>query len=324
MNRPSTRLIYGVLSARSLSYARICTKSLFRNALETLSLTLITDAPADKDALTTMMEEIAVDPRHSWRVVDKAEADARADDIFAKYPNLHRFRNGHPCWRKVTDPPLFAQDGEEMVLLDPDVYFPNKFCFEPTPSSGLLLMRQAANCLFPNEVVRHAFDSGIAMADVTDIGVCQTTCPLDYEWLDQLIARLGGAELPTWSPHVESIVWAALALRVGGGYLDPKAWFCYNNPVSKRLRLRVLKVDPMQILRTEPIKTAKCFHAGGGAKRWLVQAEQASIMEGSTIQDQPTALIPFKPYTRAQFDRKQFALKVARSLGVMAVVGGHE
>jgi len=112
----------------------------------------------------------------------------------------------------VTDPPLFARDGEEMVILDPDVYFPNKFRFEPTPTSGLLLMRQAVNCLFPHELVRRAFDLGIAMADVTDIGVCQAYCPLDYEWLDDLIDRLGGAMLPRWSPHVESVIWAALAL----------------------------------------------------------------------------------------------------------------
>jgi hypothetical protein len=324
MSPPAPRLLYGVLSARSLSYARICTASLFRNALEPLSMTLITDGPDDKAALVGMMEEIAPDARHSWRVVDKGEADARAEDVFAKYPNLRRFRNGHPCWRKVTDPPLFARVGEEMVILDPDVYFPNPFRFEPTPPLGVLLMRQDKNCLFPHELVRHAFDRGVAMADVTDIGVCQALCPLDYEWLDDLIARLGGADLPAWSPHVESIVWAALAMRVGGGYLDPGAWFCFNDPISKRLRVRLLKVDPMDILRAEPIRGAKCFHAGGKAKKWLVDAEQAGLLRGSGPREQPCPILPFKPYTRAQFDRKQLALKIARSLGVMSVVGGHD
>jgi hypothetical protein len=321
MSSTSHRLVYGVLSARSLSYAHICTRSLFRNTLESLSLTLITDGPSDKDALTGMMEEIAPDPRHSWRVVDKAEADLRADDIFAKYPNLRRFRNGHPCWRKVTDPPLFASEGEEMVILDPDVYFPNRFRFEPTPRSGLLLMWQKPNCLFPHDLVRYAFDQGIAMADFTDIGVCQSYCPLDYEWLDDLIARLGGPGLPAWSPHVEPIIWAALGLRIGGGYLDPKAWYCFYNPASKRLKLRLLKVNPMEILRAEPISQVKCFHAGGYAKKWLVEAEQAGLLQGSTPQDQCLPSIPFSPYTRAKFDRKQLKLKIAEKLGVMAIVG---
>ena len=249
------------------------------------------------------------DERHSWRVVDKAEADARAEVIYAKYPNLREFRNGHPCWRKITDPPLFAKDGEEMVILDPDVYFPSKFCFEPTPSTGLILMWQAANCLYPHDRVRRAFDLGIAMADNTDIGVCQATSPLDYEWLDDLIFRLGGKDLPSWSAHVEPIVWAALGMRVGGGYLDPGAWFCFNNPVSKRLRRKVFKLDPMELLRTEPIRTAKCFHAGGEPKRWLVEAEKAGILEGSTRLDQPFPIIPYKRYTRAQFDRKQLVLE---------------
>ena len=323
MTPPAPRLLYGVLSARSLSYATICTRSLFRNALEPLSLTLITDGPEDVAALTAMMQAIAPEPRHAWRVVGKAEADLRAEDVFAKFPHLRRFRQGHPCWRKVTDPPLFALDGEEMVILDPDVYFPNPFTFEPTPPTGLLLMRQDKNCLYPHDLVRHAFEQGVAMADVTDIGVCQALAPLDYEWLDGLIGRLGGADLPTWSPHVESVVWAALAMHVGGGYLDPSAWFCFNYPIAKRLQLRLLKVDPMALLRREPIGRAKCFHAGGKAKAWLVDAEKAGLLQGSGPQDRPTQPLPYRPYERARFDRKQAALKFARSVGIMKLIDGN-
>jgi len=80
----------------------------------------------------------------------------------------------------------------------------------------------------------------------------------------------------------------------------------------------------MDILRTEPIRAAKCFHAGGKAKQWLVDAEKAGLMEGTTLRSRVLPPIPFKTYTRAQFDRKLFVLKLARSLGVMAVVGGHD
>jgi hypothetical protein len=269
-----------------------------------------------------MMERIAPDPsKHAWRVVDKREADALAEVVFADYPRIRQFRDGHPCWRKVTDPQLFARDGEEMVILDPDVYFPNPFCFESTPATGLLLMKQAKNCLYPPDLVRFAFEQGIAMADVTDIGVCQTRCPLDYPFLEDLFARLGKNGLPTWSPHVESIVWAAVAMKVGGGYLDPKAWFCFNYPMMTKFKIRHFKVDPVAILRREPIREAKCFHAGGMAKDWLVDAEKAGLFVSSRPMEEPTDPQPFRRFSRAKFDRKQFALKLARSMGMKALVG---
>ncbi len=322
MNSPTPRHVYGLLSARSLSYSRICLRSLFRNVVEPISLTLITDKPSDKAALIETMEEIAPDPRHSWKVVDEVEADARAEVLYAKYPMIRWFRKGNPCWRKITDPSLFAEPGQEMVVLDPDVYFPNPFNFEATPATGLLQMWQLPNCLYPPETVRLAFEQGVRMADHVDIGVSQATFPFDFDWLENLIVKLGGTNLPTWSMHVEPIIWAAMAMEFGGGYLDPKAWFCINYSIPTRMKLRFLKVDNLDILRREPIRDVKCFHAGGAAKAWLVEAEKAGLLVGNGIQREPTNPLPYQLYPRAKFDKKQRILKLATAMGVMALVKG--
>lgn len=323
MTPPAPRHVYGLLGARSLSYARICLESLFRNVIEPISLTLITDKPEDKAALASAIEGIAPDPRHSWKVVDEAEADARAEVLYARYPLIRWFRKGNPCWRKITDPSLFAEDGQEMIVLDPDVYFPNPFNFEATPKVGLLQMWQAPNCLFPPETVRLAFDKKVRMADHVDIGVSQATFPFDYDWLERLIGTLGGETLPTWTMHVEPIVWAAMGMEFGGGYLDPKAWFCWRNPLTKRLRARILKTDGVKLLRPDPFGEMKCFHAGGRAKNWLIAAKEAGLFDRGKVQDQPLPPVPYVEYTREKFDRKQVARGIAQSLGIMKILGGH-
>ena len=210
-----------------------------------------------------------------------------------------------------------------MIILDPDVYFPNPFRFEKTPRFGLLLMWQPTNCLLPPDVARHAFRAGIRMADHTDIGVCQATNPLDWEWLDWLIEVLGGRDLPFWAPHIESIVWAALAMRAGGGYLDPRVWFCWHNTVSKRLRARILGTSGVTILRGEPIRSRglKCFHAGGRAKWWLADAVQAGLFEVGEPQGQTYRPLPFQEYSRGQFERKHLVRAVAQGLGIKKLVG---
>src|SRR4051794_20468875 len=73
---PMQRPVYVLLSARSLPYAGLCLESLFKRALEPLSLTMITDGPDDKAALAAAMERIAPDPKHRWAVYDEADADA--------------------------------------------------------------------------------------------------------------------------------------------------------------------------------------------------------------------------------------------------------
>ena len=317
------RPVYAVLSARSLSYAKLCLASLLRNSIEPLSLTLITDGVEDKQALTSAMEEIGAGTPHAWTVHEAAAADERADDVFAGHPHIRRFRHGHPCWRKITDPALFAPAGGEMILIDPDVYFPNRFRFEPTPPVGVLLMWQAANCLYPFEVVEQAFRSGIRMADHTDIGVCQATNPLDWDALEDLIGRLGGESLPAWSPHVESIIWAALAMISGGGHLDPHAWYCWTNTPGRRLRANLMKAEGAAMLRDQRMDGRKAFHAGGRCKAWLPAAEAGGLLVGGETLDGPTPIRPFREYTFAAYSRARRWRKVFASLGGYRIFGRH-
>lgn len=318
-DQSNVRKLYIVLSARSLPYARACLGSLLRNAVETLDLTLITDGPDDKDALEEAMAAIDAGGRHAWRVCDKAEADRRAERLLADFPATRAFREGHPCWRKITDPPLFAEPGEEMVILDPDVYFPNRFTFEPTPASGILLMRQRPNCLLPEETVRQAFEAGLAMADHTDIGVAQLKAPFDWSVLEHLLLTMGVGGLPR-SMHVESIVWAQLAMLWGGGYLDPVAWRCFDNSVLSRLRRRAGR-SGVDTLRALDIGALKCLHAGGVAKNWLPDAEAAGLFSTPADRKTDTVVQPFLPFARGKFERKFANRRLARKLGLYALMG---
>ena len=153
------------------------------------------------------------------------------------------------------------------MLLDPDLYFPNRFQFEETPQSGLLLMWQRPNCLYPPDVVSSAINKGIRLAHHVDIRVAHWRAAADLDWLDWLIGELGGLSLPRIM-HVEAIVWAALAMQVGGGYLDPSYWKCWRRSPAKRVRIK-LGASGTRILRSEPWGDLKCFHAGGEVKKWL-------------------------------------------------------
>jgi hypothetical protein len=323
MNPPNVaatprRKVYCILSARSLPYAEKAIESLVAHSIEDIDLMLITDGPDDKAALLATMQKLQVPPRHAWRVSEQAEGDERARVVFANYPHLAAFRLGHPCWRKITDPLLFAAPDEEMVILDPDLYFPNRFRFEPTPAKGLLLMYQPPSCLLPPEVVVRAYDEGIRLAHHTDIGVAQVRNNIDLAWLDQAIGKLGGTKLPR-AMHVESIVWAALAMREGGGYLDPTHWHCWRNSQWKRLALR-LGATGRTILRSERFGAMKCFHGGGIAKWWVPEALKAGeLPEPTEIADQKRPA-PFEELTRAAYESTQRAKAWARRLGYYRLV----
>jgi hypothetical protein len=311
--------VFCVLSARSLPYARNAVESLTARCLDDIDLTLITDGADDKQALLEAMGEIEVPARHAWRVHDKAEADERAEPLLRAYPNVATFRNGHPCWRKITDPPLFAAAAAEMVILDPDLYFPNHFRFEATPASGLLLMHQPPSCLLPPEVVIAAYEARIRLAHHVDIGVAQLRNGLDLEWLDWMLGRLGGSSLPR-AMHIEAIVWAALAMRMGGGYLDPVHWHCWRKSQWNRLRLR-LGAPGRAILRSERFADMKCFHAGGVAKWWVPEA----VAEGDMpVPRQLTATAPTLPFvelTRGDYDSTQRLKSWARRVGYYRLAG---
>jgi hypothetical protein len=311
--RPPARRLYCVLSARSLPYARFAFRSLFAHALEDIDLTLVTDGEEDRIALRAALDEVPLRTGQHWRIATKRDADERAEDLYAGFPALRAFREGHPCWRKITDPPLFAAPGEEMVILDPDLYFPNRFAFEATPTTGLALMWQRPHCLLPHEVVMAAYDGGLRLAHHVDIGVAQWRNAFDPRELERIIRILGGTRLPR-KMHVEAIVWAALAMRVGGGYLDPKRWSCWRNSQWKRIARKV-GVPGTVILASEEFAAMKCFHGGGVAKSWIPDRVAAGGFAAPATLAAPSALRPFEMLPRASYEAGQTWKGVARRLG---------
>ncbi len=316
-----------VLSPRSLGYARPALASLLSNSLEPLNIHLITDSRSDAEALSEAVAKIPCPTYHGSSVMsgsggailthtigitaEEELADAEAS-IFANLPNLRSFRHGHPCWRKIIDPLLLSPPNEELVLLDPDLYFPNRFTFEQTPATGLLLMWQKPNCLLPPEVVRAAMAAGVKLARHVDIGVAHWRTGSDLAWLDWLIGKLGGASLPRMM-HVEAIVWAAIAMREGGGYLDPALWVCWHRTQTKRLRQK-LGADGQAILASEPWSTLKCFHAGGEAKWWVPDYAKSLPTHPAEV-TRPGIIKPYLELTRRYYEQEQSLKGLIRNLG---------
>ncbi|MCA0176623.1 MAG: hypothetical protein LCH73_10110 [Proteobacteria bacterium] len=317
---PTRRRAYCVLGAGSLPYARLAIASLLARCEDALDLHLITDAEADRAAIAAAVAEIDVPARHQVSVHAQAELDAIAETAWADWPHLRAFRFGHPCWRKLTDPLLLAAPGEEMLILDPDLYFPNAFTFDPTPARGVLLMWQPPSCLLPPEVVRRAYDQGVALAHHVDIGVAQARHNWDLAWLDDLIARLGGTALPR-AMHIEAIIWAALAQREGGGYLPPEHWHCWRNTHGGRLA-RKLGASGERQLHRERWAQIKCFHGGGAAKWWVPGLVASGALPAPTRIATHLPPQPFEPLTRAEYEAGQRWKDWARRLGYYRVVGG--
>ncbi len=313
------RQVYMILSPRSLRYALGAMADLFQNSLDAIDLHLITDSVSDRETLADAVRSLRPESRHAWSVTaEKDLADAEAS-LFAGHPYLQQLRHGHPCWRKITDPLLMAAKDEEILLLDPDVCFPNRFRFEETPASGLKLMWQRPTCLFPPEVVRRAMDAGIRLAHHVDIGVAHWRGGRDLDWMNWLIGRLGGDQLPHLM-HVEAIVWAALAMREGGSYLDPDLWVCWHRTQARRLK-RVLGATGVEIVSGEAWHRMKCFHGGGEAK-WLIPdliAKQR--VSGSKEITAPGRVLPFVELTRARYEVEQRAKNLLRGTGYYRVFG---
>jgi hypothetical protein len=313
---PSRRL-FMILSPCSLPYARLCISSLFVKSAEHLDVCFMTDSSEDKENLEQILLQLPNPCNHRWWVVDDSETELRSLESWEKFPNLQRFRRGHPCWRKVTDPLLFTCDSKEMVVLDPDVYFPNRFAFEPTPEAGVLLMWQQPNCMLPPETVRLAMKASIRLAQHVDIGVAAWRAGPDLAWLDWAIGRLGGSQIPRVM-HVESIVWSALAMRLGGGHLDPERWHCWRRSQVKRLLLKT-GASGLMLLRSEPFHEMKCFHAGGEAKWWLQAVHKAGLLDCCNDLRLKSVTRAFAELTRRRFEFEQRTKTVLRSLGYYAV-----
>lgn len=319
----SLRPVYMVLSPRSLDYARLAITTLLQRSVEPLALHLITDSAEDRQKLEQVVEEIAPASQHRVQVHAEADLNDAEADRFARYPHLRDFRHGHPCWRKITDPLLLSEPGAEMILLDPDLYFPNRFCFEQTPATGLMLMWQQPNCLLPPETVRAAMHAQIPLARHVDIGVAHWRLTPEWEeleWINWLVERLANGHPLPRKMHVEAIMWAAIAMRFGGGYLDPNLWVCWHRTQSKRVRLK-LGASGRSILQPEPWSSMKCFHAGGEAKWWLPQI----VQQGRSVQDlaakaQPQP-IPFVELTPARYEREQMMKGMIGKLGYYKLFG---
>ena len=313
------RKLFMVLSPQSLPYAGLALRSLFKNALEPIHLSLITDSPTDKERLTVELSALErIDAGvHDWNVFSASDLDERDETQFARFEHIRSFRRGHPCWRKITDPLLLATDGQEMILLDPDLYFPNRFRFEQTPGNGILLMWQKPCCLLPPEVVQAAVNAKVLLAHHVDIGVAHWRQPVDLEWLNWLIGALGAPNLPR-SMHVEAIVWAALAMRAGGGYLNPRFWICWHRSQYKRA-LRKLGVGGAYILGRENLAGTKCFHAGGEAKWWLPDAYKLGILDKNEEVAELSSPAPFVELTPAHYNSLQRNRRWLRRLGYYSV-----
>ncbi|MFZ6765171.1 hypothetical protein [Pseudoroseomonas sp. WGS1072] len=287
-----------VAGANAISYAEHAIESLFRNCAQDFSFALITDKLADKVAYETVLSRLA--PRGPIQVVDEDYCDRMASEFFKNHPNVQRFRKGHPCWRKITDPSLIAPPGADIIVLDPDIYFPNRFLFEATRPGQLLLMRQQRHCLLPDHVVQTAFRMKLSLAHHTDIGVAQHTA-LPWDWIDQVIVQLGGEGLPR-VPHIESILWAAIAMKIGGGYLDSKKWSCWERTAVKRL-LMIAGIQGALMLRLEKINAMKCFHASSGAKDWLVEGYRRGLLQGNMQQLEPSPVEPYIELTQQAYQK---------------------
>jgi hypothetical protein len=317
-NEQNHRRVFCVLSARALPYARQAVSSLLAHSSERLSVVLITDTELDKQEISDAVSSIGVSGQHEWSVHSQAQADERAETVFAHHPNLRDFRLGHPCWRKLTDPLLFSVPGDEMIILDPDLYFPNYFAFEQTPQKGVLLMWQPPSCLLPHEVVMSAYGASIRLAHHVDIGVAQLRSDIDLDWFDWLIAKLGGKNIPRVM-HVEAIVWAALAMRVGGGYFDPEQWYCWRYRQWKRVALK-LGMPGIRLLMLERLGSVKCFHASGVAKWWVEEACQRQLFNRPRSIVTASAPTPFEELTLTEYESDQRFKRLIRRLGYYKIM----
>lgn len=296
------RKVYIVLGVFAIDYAQICVRTLLRQSAEPIQLCLITDSAADRAVYETMLDGL-LPHEHQVSVVSLADVDAVANEKLAKFPHVRALREGHPCWRKITDPALLAEDGDEVIVLDPDLYFPNRFRFDAVPKQGVYLMWQPPSCLLPAEAVQRVFEMGCKLAHHVDIGVAMLRAPFDWEWLDQFCRRLEPARFAKYM-HIEAIIWAAYAMHVGGGHLNPRHYLCYRNKLWKRLALR-FKASNLRLLGREPFASLKCYHAGGWPKHWLSRAEQAGVFPATREILGDLAPIPYVAYSPEQERRKQ-------------------
>ena len=306
------------LGSFSLPYASLCIRSLAENLEGDEAINLLTDTTGDQEKLQQAFADLG---RIKIQVADELWEDG--SNPMRRFAGLARLRKGHPCWRKLTDPMLLARDGDQVVVVDPDVYFPRRFSFETVDDGTLRLMWQKPNCLLPFSVVEAVFAKGVPLADHVDIGIAQYRSPLDLDWLDWLVESLG--EMPRLM-HVEAILWSCLAMRMGGGYLDAERWHCWANTQWKRVWQKV-GATPLQMLSAEDFRSCLAFHAGGVAKTWLAAlgAKEAlkhfsGLPGGKSLR--AATVRPFVPFTQTKFERLRQRGRTLNAIGYYKLMGG--
>ena len=316
--RTMSTLIAISLGASCLPYASLCIRSLAENLDGDEAIHLLTDTPGDQEQLQQAFAGLG---KIKVQLSDELWEDG--GNPMRRYAGLEKLRKGHPCWRKLTDPMLLAREGDEVVIVDPDVYFPRRFSFEKVGDGTLRLMWQKPNCLLPFSVVQTAFAKGIAMADHVDIGIAQYRSPLDLEWLNWLVESLG--EMPRVM-HVEAILWSCLAMRMGGGYLDSDRWRCWANTQWKRV-LQKAGATPARMLSAEDFRSCLAFHAGGTAKTWLAapgveeSLKQLAGLPGGKPLGAATVR-PFVPFTKEKFEWLRKRGRILKAMGYYKLLGG--
>src|SRR6516162_4396739 len=92
------------LPASCLPYASLCIRSLAENLDGDEAIHLLTDTSGDQQQL---QQAFAGLKRIKVQLSDELWADC--GNPMRKYAGLEKLRNGHPCWRKLTDPMLLAR-----------------------------------------------------------------------------------------------------------------------------------------------------------------------------------------------------------------------
>lgn len=310
------RRVFILLSSHALPYAKLCIRTMLANSVEPIRLRLVADNAEEKAILAAETAEFTMPGKSTIEVIAKDEVSDRLATRFAGKAGLRALHEGHPCWRKITDPLVLSEPDDEIIVADPDLLFPNRYMFEATPAEGVMLMRQGPNCLFPPPAVRATFDLGVRLANHVDIGVAQLRAgAVDIDWLDWLAS---GLELKANRPfmHIEAIVWSAMAMRFGGRHLDPGMWRCWERGKFKRLAVAA-GLPGRWTLRLEPLESVKCIHISGPSKWWVTEAmASGGVKEFHNDCRRPSEGPAYVELTRTDYEREQRLKLVAKQLRI--------
>lgn len=315
------RRVFILMSSRALPYARHAIRTMLANCTEPVQLRLIADDAEDQKILAAETAPYMRPGQAEIAVIPEAEVAQAISDRFPGLAHLRALHDGHPCWRKVIDPLALSDPEDEVIVADPDLFFPNRFDFEPTPRDGVMMMRQGPNCLLPPAAVRTAFDQGLKLANHVDIGLAQLRAgAVDPEWLDWAVRDLA---VPAFRPfmHIEAIVWSAMARQIGGRHLDPRAWRCWERGKLKRLAIAA-GLPGRLTLKLEPLDRIKCIHVSGPSKWWVTEGlERGTLKEFGHEILGPTRGPAYVPLTRAGYERELRLKQHLRNVGILRSVG---